>query len=98
MTHRTRLAIVALLVADLAFAPAVYAQHRVQQHHYAHRGGGNAGAAVAFGILSLGMAAIAAANQPPAYYAPPPVYSPSPYAPYPGYYPPPPAVYYGSPY
>lgn len=103
MAHRARLPIVALLLADLAFVPPVYAQqpeHRAQHPHTTHYqgGGGDAGAAVMLGILGLGMAAIATSNQPPAYYAPPPVYYPYPsYAPYPGYYPPPPAVYYGAP-
>jgi hypothetical protein len=110
MVYRTRLPIFALLLADLAFVPPVHAQqpeHRAQHpptvYHggaggYHGGGGGDAGAAVMLGILGLGMAAIAASNQPPAYYAPPPVYYPSPsYAPYPGYYPPPPAVYYGAP-
>jgi hypothetical protein len=97
MACRTRLQIVALLVAGLAFAPAAQAQHHRGSYGGGHRGGhgGDATGAIIGGIIGLGLlgAAISAANQPPAYYAPPPVYYPNP-----GYYPPPPpTVYYGTP-
>ena len=97
MASRTRLQIVALLVAGLAFSPAAQAQHH-RGSYGGHRGGGHGGdatAAIIGGIIGLGLlgAAIGAANQPPAYYSPPPVYYP-----YPGYNTPtPPTVYYGAP-
>jgi hypothetical protein len=54
-----------------------------------HRGGG-AGAAIAAGLIGLGVGAAIASSG--GYAAPPPAY----YGPPPGYYrPPPPAVYYG---
>jgi hypothetical protein len=61
---------------------------------YHHKGGNGAavGAAIAGGIIGLGLGAAIASN--PYNYAPPPSY----YAPPPSYYAPPPGVYYGNPY
>jgi len=75
-------------------APAAHAAERHHSWHgrYDHHGGNGAavGAAIAGGIIGLGLGAAAASNG-YYYYAPPPVY----YG-YPGYYyTPPPPVYYG---
>jgi len=83
--------------AALALAPAAHAAdwHRGGdgRGHYYHggRGGGGGaavGAAIAGGIIGLGLGAAAASNY--GYSAPPPVYYGAP-----GYYAPPPPVYYG---
>jgi hypothetical protein len=76
------------IVAGLAFAPMAQARDwhgrggdwhgRGDYHH----GGGNAGAAVAAGLIGLGIGAAIASGGGP-YYGPP------------AYYAPPPAVYYG---
>jgi hypothetical protein len=76
-----------VLMAGLALAPVAQARDwhgggGYNRGGYYHRGGNGAGAAVAAGIIGLGIgAAIASSNRP--YYAPP------------SYYAPPPAVYYG---
>ena len=84
----------AALVAALAIAPAVHAEHWHGDYHHHGGGGGAAGAAIIGGLVGLGVGAAIASNggySAPGYYAPP--YG---YAPPPGYYaPPPPAVYYG---
>jgi hypothetical protein len=92
----------AALSAALALAPAAHAR---DWHHGGgdwhgggrnyHGGGGAAvGAAIAGGIIGLGLGAAAASNY-GRYYAPPPVYYGYGYG-APSYgYAPPPAVYYG---
>lgn len=94
MTFRSRFFGTAALVAALAVAPAVHAEHWHGDYHH-HGGGGAAGAAIIGGIVGLGVGAAIASNggyYAPGYYAPPYSY----YAPPPAYYaPPPPAVYYG---
>jgi hypothetical protein len=86
MVYRARFSILAVFVAILAFAPAAQAQHHRHGHHGGHHGGSGVGAAIAGGLIGLGLgAAIAGASQAPPYYAPPPVYYP------PAYYPPAPA-------
>jgi hypothetical protein len=91
MAFRARLLGTGVLVAGLALAPAVQAEHwrgGPQRHH--HGGGNAAGAAIIGGLIGLGVGAAIASNG--GYYAPPYGY----YAPPPAYYtPPPPAVYYG---
>ncbi len=98
MTFRSRFLGTAALVAGLAIAPAVYAEHGHGGYHH-HGGGGAAGAAIIGGLVGLGLGAAIASSggYAPGYYAPgyyPPPYSY--YAPPSAYYaPPPPAVYYG---
>jgi hypothetical protein len=77
----------AVVVAGLAMAPA---SHAANWHGHGHPNyhGNNAGAAIAGGLIGLGIGAAIASG---GYYAPPPVYYGAP----PGYYAPPPAVYYG---
>ena len=109
MTGISRLLIAAPVLAAMAVAPAVakadwhgrggYGGGYYQQaprgyypHHREH-GGDWAGAALAAGIIGLGVGAIVANSQPayaypPTYYAPPPVYyAPPPVYVAPGYYP-----------
>jgi hypothetical protein len=94
MAFRSRFLSTAALVAALAIAPAVHAEHWHGDYHHHGGGGGAAGAAIIGGLVGLGVGAAIASNggySAPGYYAPP--YS---YAPPPAYYaPPPPAVYYG---
>ncbi len=74
----------------LALVPRAYAEdwHRHGWHHGDN--GAAVGAAIAGGIIGLGLAA-AASNPYNYYYAPPPVYYGYPYSYY--YAPPPPAYY-----
>ena len=93
MAFRSRFLGTAALVAALAIAPAVHAEHWHGDYHH-HGGGGAAGAAIIGGLVGLGVGAAIASNggYAPGYYAPPYSY----YGPPPAYYtPPPPAVYYG---
>jgi hypothetical protein len=88
------LSAVALSTA-LALAPIAANADRYHgggRGHY-HGGGGGAavGAAIAGGIIGLGLGAVVASN-PYNYYAPPPVYYGYPYS---NYYAPPPGAYYG---
>lgn len=83
--------VTALAVAGLLAAAPAQARdwHGRDDYHggYHHRRGG-AGAAIAAGLIGLGIGAAIASRG----YAPPPAY----YGPPAGYYtPPPPAVYYG---
>jgi hypothetical protein len=100
MQHRIRIAAVAgVLALGLGLAPVAQARdwhdrgwHGGERHHH----GDATGAAIAAGIIGLGLGAAIASGggyaPPPAYYGPPPAY----YGPPPPYYaPPPPAVYYG---
>ena len=99
MAFRSRFLGTAALVAALAIAPAVHAEHWHGDYH--HRGGGGggggaAGAAIIGGLVGLGLGAAVASNGgyygSPGYYAPPYGY----YGPPSGYYTPaPPPVYYG---
>jgi hypothetical protein len=99
MAFRSRFLGTAALVAALAVAPAVHAEHWHGDYH--HRGGGGggggaAGAAIIGGLVGLGLGAAVASNGgyygSPGYYAPPYGY----YGPPSGYYTPaPPPVYYG---
>ena len=99
MAFRSRFLGTAALVAALAVAPAVHAEHWHGDYH--HRGGGGggggaAGAAIIGGLVGLGLGAAVASNGgyygAPGYYAPPYGY----YGPPSGYYTPaPPPVYYG---
>jgi hypothetical protein len=99
MAFRSRFLGTAALVAALAIAPAVHAEHWHGGYggygDYRHHGGGGAaGAAIIGGLVGLGLGAAIASNggYAPGYYAPPYSYS----GPPPAYYtPPPPAVYYG---
>jgi hypothetical protein len=101
MAFRSRFLGTAALVAALAIAPAVHAEHwhggYGGYHH--HGGGGAAGAAIIGGLVGLGLGAAIASNggyapgySAPGYYAPPYGYSGPPAA---YYTPAPPAVYYG---
>ena len=96
MAFRSRFLGTAALVAALAIAPAVHAEHwhgGYGGYHHHGGGGGAAGAAIIGGLVGLGVGAAIASNggYAPGYYAPPYGYSPPP-----AYYsPPPPAVYYG---
>jgi len=79
----------------LAFAPAVHAD---DWHHGGWQRGGDGaavGAAIAGGIIGLGLGAAAASNSYNYYYAPPPVYYGYPYSYYDA---PPPPAYYGNGY
>jgi hypothetical protein len=88
MLFNLRAITAAAIVAGLAVAPMAQAR---EWHHGGgwhgrgdyHHGGGNAGAAVAAGLIGLGIGAAIASGSGP-YYGPPPTY-----------YAPPPAVYYG---
>jgi hypothetical protein len=81
--------------AALALAPLAHADWHGDWHgrHYRGDGGAAAGAAIAGGLIGLGLGAAIASNPYNYYYAPPPVYYGYPYSPY--YYAPPPGVYYG---
>ena len=104
MAFRSRFLGTAALVAGLAIAPAVHAEHwhggygGYGGYHHHGGGGGAAGAAIIGGLLGLGVGAAIASNggyapgYAPGYYAPPYSY----YGPPSGYYTPaPPPVYYG---
>jgi hypothetical protein len=81
----------AAVAAALALSPTAKAADWHGNYH--HGGGAPVGAAIAGGIVGLGVgAAIASGGYSPYYYAPPPPV----YYGYPNsYYAPPPAVYYG---
>jgi len=92
MAFRARFLGTGVLIAGLAIAPVVHAEHwhGGWEHHHHHSGGNAAGAAIIGGLIGLGVGAAIASNG--GYYAPPYGY----YAPPPAYYsPPPPPVYYG---
>ena len=101
MAFRSRFLGTAALVAALAIAPAVHAEHWHGDYHHHGGGGGAAGAAIIGGLVGLGLGAAVASNggyygapgyNAPGYYAPPYSY----YGPPSGYYTPaPPSVYYG---
>lgn len=85
-----RLLATAAIVAGLATAPPVHAEHWHDGGHYHHGRGNAAGAAIVGGLIGLGVGAAIASHG--GYYTPPPVYYGG--VP-PGYYAPPPPVYYG---
>jgi hypothetical protein len=102
MAFRARLLSTAALIAGLAIAPAVHAEHWHGGGSYHHGGGNAAGAAILGGLLGLGVGAAIASNggyygypgysYGRGYYAPPYSY----YGPPSAYYTPaPPPVYYG---
>ena len=75
----------------LALAPFAHAD-RYHGGWHGHGGGAAVGAAIAGGLIGLGLGAAAASNPYYYSYAPPPVYYGYPYG---YYYAPPPPVYYG---